>query len=120
MIERRRWLRPAALFAAAAVALGARRRLERADERLEQHYAVAQAEQDLTVSEAEATLPEPTVWPAVLALGVVCGLWGIILDNIFFGIGLLLAIVALSAWMNVLFHEHHEKHIMPREEPSSK
>lgn len=120
-MTRSRWLKPAALFAAAAVALRAERRLKQVDQRVEDRYETGALIDQRVEEAAEDLLPEPTIWPVVLAFGVVFGLWGIILHTFFFGIGLLLAIIALAAWMNILFHERHEYiRTTPHEEPSSK
>jgi len=115
------WLKPAALFGAAAVALRAERRLLRREERLRERRETGQAIDERTAEEAEAQLPDPTIWPVMLALAVAFGLWGIVLHTFFFGIGLLLAIVSLAGWANLLFHEKPPYHeITPTEDPQSR
>jgi len=51
------------------------------------------------------TVPEPTYWPAVMALGLVFLLWGTITTFILSGAGLLLVGLALAGWIGALRHE---------------
>ena len=45
------------------------------------------------------TLPAPTYWPVVLALGTVMILWGLVSSWMLSGVGLLLFALALSGWI---------------------
>jgi hypothetical protein len=54
------------------------------------------------------TLPEPTYWPAVLAIGVVSILWGIVTTFIISGIGFVLTAVAIYGWVRELLHEQQD------------
>ncbi len=50
-------------------------------------------------------LPRPTYWPAVMALGIVFCLWGIVTTFLVSGIGLILFVIALSGWIGDMLHE---------------
>ena len=49
-------------------------------------------------------VPHPTYWPAVLALGVTCLVWGLVTSYVISAVGLLLFAVALSGWIWELRH----------------
>jgi hypothetical protein len=50
-------------------------------------------------------LPEPTVWPAALALGITFLVWGLVTSLIITGAGGLLFAVALAGWIRDIRHE---------------
>lgn len=50
-------------------------------------------------------LPQPTYWPAAMALGVVFVFWGIVTTLAISVVGLLLTAVALGGWIGELRHE---------------
>ena len=50
-------------------------------------------------------LPEPTVWPAALALGITFIVWGFVTSLIITGAGGLLFAVALAGWIQDIRHE---------------
>ena len=52
-------------------------------------------------------LPEPTYWPAVMALGIVFIAWGIVTSWLITGVGLILLGVALAGWIGDIQHERH-------------
>lgn len=52
-----------------------------------------------------ATLPAPTYWPAVLALGTTMLLWGIVTSWIISAVGLGLAALALAGWIGDIRRE---------------
>lgn len=52
------------------------------------------------------TLPEPTYYPAVLALGTIFLLWGVVTTFYISGVGLILFALALAGWIGELLHEH--------------
>jgi hypothetical protein len=54
------------------------------------------------------TLPEPTYWPAVLAIGVVSILWGIVTTFIISGIGFVLTALAIYGWVRELLYEQQD------------
>jgi hypothetical protein len=54
------------------------------------------------------TLPEPTYWPAVVAIGVVSILWGIVTTFIISGIGFVLTAVAIYGWVRELLYEQQD------------
>jgi hypothetical protein len=56
-------------------------------------------------------LPEPTAWPAALALAVTLMLWGFVSSLISTGVGLALFVVALAGWIGDIRHER--KHLEP-------
>ncbi len=51
------------------------------------------------------TIPNPTVWPAALALGTMCLAWGLIASPIVIAVGLALFGVALGGWIGDIRHE---------------
>jgi len=50
-------------------------------------------------------LPEPTVWPAVLAMGITLLVWGLITSLIITAVGLCLFVGALAGWIRDIRHE---------------
>ena len=52
-----------------------------------------------------AELPEPTYWPAVMALGIVLFAWGFVTTFLITGIGLILVIMAFRGWIGDIRHE---------------
>jgi hypothetical protein len=56
---------------------------------------------------APETLPPPTYCPAVLALGIVFLLWGVVTTPAISAVGLVLCIIALSIWIGELRHGNH-------------
>jgi hypothetical protein len=52
-------------------------------------------------------LPEPTYWPAVLALGITFIAWSFVTSYIIFVVGLILFALALAGWIGDIHHEHH-------------
>ena len=51
------------------------------------------------------TLPAPTYWPVVLALGTTMILWGLVSSWLLSGVGLLLFALALSGWIGDIRYE---------------
>jgi hypothetical protein len=51
-------------------------------------------------------IPEPTYMPVVVALGVVCMLWGIVTTYLITLVGLVLFVVGIFGWIGELRHEH--------------
>lgn len=51
-------------------------------------------------------IPRPTYCPAVLALAIVCLLWGMVTSYLVSLLGLVLFIVGLTDWIGELRHEH--------------
>jgi hypothetical protein len=50
------------------------------------------------------TLPQPTYWPAVMALGIVFILWGVAATLMISGVGMALFALALAGWIGELRH----------------
>ena len=50
-------------------------------------------------------LPEPTYWPAVMALGIVFLAWGLITSLLISAVGLILFVLALAGWIGDIQHE---------------
>jgi hypothetical protein len=50
-------------------------------------------------------LPEPSIWPATLALGITLLLWGLVTSLIITGVGGMLFVVALAGWIRDIRHE---------------
>ena len=57
----------------------------------------------------ELTIPDPTYWPAVLALGVMFILWGIVTMSLVSLIGFVLFAIALAGWIGELRHEYRNR-----------
>jgi hypothetical protein len=57
-----------------------------------------------TVLPAEK-LPEPSIWPATLALAITFLIWGLVTSLIITGVGLALFAVALAGWISDIRHE---------------
>lgn len=51
------------------------------------------------------TVPAATFWPAVMALAVAAGFWGIVLDRIVVGAAAVLFAVACAGWIGDMLHE---------------
>ncbi len=54
-------------------------------------------------------LPEPTPWPAAVALAVTLILWGFVSSFIISGVGLALFIAALAGWVAAIRHERNQE-----------
>jgi hypothetical protein len=52
------------------------------------------------------TLPEPSYWPFVLAVGTVLTLLGVVTSFVVSLVGILVIAVALTGWIGELRHEH--------------
>jgi len=52
------------------------------------------------------SLPRPTYWPAVFALGSILLLWGLVTTWIITAVGAVLFLAALAGWIGELRHEH--------------
>jgi hypothetical protein len=50
-------------------------------------------------------IPQPTFWPAALALGAVLLLWGLVTSFIVATIGLTLLAVSIAGWLEEMRHE---------------
>jgi hypothetical protein len=50
-------------------------------------------------------MPEPTFWPAGLALGTVLLLWGLVTSLILIAAGLTLLAFSLAGWLGEMRHE---------------
>ena len=65
------------------------------------------AEELRQAAEAQAELPPPTYWPAMLALGLTAAAFGIIANGIFFYAGLVAVAIAIVQWIRLLLAEGH-------------
>lgn len=61
------------------------------------------------VSTKPAHIPRPTYWPAVLAVGVTCLLWGIASTWVIGFVGFLLSVMAINGWIGELRNARTEK-----------
>jgi sensor domain CHASE-containing protein len=50
-------------------------------------------------------IPEPTFWPAALALGTVLLFWGSVTSWIVAAVGLILLAVSVAGWLGEMRHE---------------
>jgi hypothetical protein len=71
---------------------------------MEEHVRKPGAEQGDWYVPPPETLPRPTYWPAVMALGIVFLLWGVAATFLISGVGLVLCALALSGWIGDLRH----------------
>jgi hypothetical protein len=53
-------------------------------------------------------LPEPTAWPAALALASTLIVWGFVSSLIISGVGLALFVAALAGWIGDMRHERKQ------------
>jgi len=53
---------------------------------------------------ASEKLPEPSIWPATLALAITFLVWGLITSLIITGVGLALFAMALAGWIRDIRH----------------
>jgi hypothetical protein len=51
-------------------------------------------------------LPQPTYWPAAMALGIIFVLWGAASSFIVSIVGLILLVVSLVGWIGEIRHEN--------------
>jgi hypothetical protein len=56
-----------------------------------------------------AKLPEPTAWPAAVALAVALILWGFISSFIISGVGVALFAASLAGWIGEIRHERSQE-----------
>jgi hypothetical protein len=54
-------------------------------------------------------LPEPTVWPAMLALAITFLVWGLVTSLIITGVGLTLFAVSIAGWISDIRHERNQR-----------
>jgi hypothetical protein len=54
---------------------------------------------------APEKLPEPTYWPAAMALGTILFFWGLVSSFILTAVGLVLLAVSLAGWLGELRHD---------------
>lgn len=50
-------------------------------------------------------IPRPTYFPAAMAFGITCSLWGIVTSPVVLGIGLLVVALSLGGWIGEMRHE---------------
>ena len=53
-------------------------------------------------------LPEPTIWPVTLAVGITCLVWGLVTSLIITGVGFVLFAFALNGWIQEIRHERNK------------
>jgi hypothetical protein len=54
------------------------------------------------------TVPQPSVWPPLLAFGATMVLWGLISSFIITGAGTICVLVAVTGWISAIRHERQE------------
>jgi hypothetical protein len=54
-------------------------------------------------------LPEPSIWPATLALAITFLVWGLVTSLIITGVGLALFAIALAGWIRDIRHERAKR-----------
>jgi len=50
-------------------------------------------------------LPEPSIWPATLAVAITFLVWGLVTSLIITGVGLAMFALALAGWIRDIRHE---------------
>jgi membrane-bound ClpP family serine protease len=50
-------------------------------------------------------MPEPTFWPAALALGTVLLLWGLVTSFVVGVVGFILLVFSIAGWLREMRHE---------------
>jgi hypothetical protein len=50
-------------------------------------------------------IPEPTFWPAALALGTVLLLWGLVTSFVVAVVGFVLLVFSIAGWLQEMRHE---------------
>lgn len=66
----------------------------------------AAAESDGWTEPQGAHVPEPTYAPLVLAIGIMCMLWGIVTTPLLSLVGGVLFVVGITQWIGEVRHEH--------------
>lgn len=51
-------------------------------------------------------IPEPTYMPVVMAIGIICMLWGIVTTYLITLVGLVLFVISIWGWIGELRHEY--------------
>jgi hypothetical protein len=57
---------------------------------------------------AEVELPVPSQWPAILALGVMLLMFGVVTSYVFSAVGAVLMVWSIAGWVEELRHARHE------------
>jgi hypothetical protein len=70
--------------------------------------APSESQSDWTVLPPKK-LPEPTVWPAMLALAITFLVWGLVTSLIITGIGLALFAISMAGWIRDIRHERNQR-----------
>lgn len=67
---------------------------------------------DTPVSQGNAPLPKSipraTIWPAVLALGIVAGVWGVLTSLYLTIAGVIVSVVGIGGWIREIVFENSE------------
>jgi hypothetical protein len=51
-------------------------------------------------------IPEPTYMPVVMAIGIICMLWGIVTTYLITLVGVVFFVISIWGWIGELRHEH--------------
>jgi hypothetical protein len=54
------------------------------------------------------SIPRATIWPAVLALGIVAGVWGVLTSLYMTVVGIIVSIVGIGGWIREIMLENSE------------
>lgn len=55
------------------------------------------------------TLPRPTYWPVVMALGIIFIAWGVVTTWIIASVGAVLFVISLAGWIGEIRNEQREE-----------
>jgi hypothetical protein len=72
-------------------------------------HSIAPRSNDSWSEPRPQNIPRPTYSPAVLALAIVCLLWGIVTTYLISLLGVILFAVGLADWIGELRHEHQPR-----------
>jgi hypothetical protein len=76
---------------------------------LSTEYPVSRRNKDAWTEPRHQNIPRPTYSPAVLALAIVCLLWGMVTTYLISLLGAILFILGLAGWIGELRHEHESR-----------
>ena len=79
------------------------------DLNLSTEHPVSYQDKDSWSEPRPQNIPRPTYSPAVLALAIVCLLWGMVTTYLISLLGAILFILGLAGWIGELRHEHESR-----------
>lgn len=71
-----------------------------------ENAAGASAADDTWTQLGHVHIPDPTYMPIIMALGIMCMLWGIVTTPWMSLVGAILFVISIKGWIGELRHEH--------------